>query len=166
MPSCGFLHFDAGGLFLFSALAVVREHAGGRVVDIAARPGLVGHPETDNHLGFIGIVLFEYLAVEQGFLCKRFRVGVLFALLFKLVLGVEPLGVFLEVVHHRVTHRVGERSLFAEKNVVGQVVALKGVAEQIFALAVGVQLFLGVDGHNIFHKVEVAERHARFERVY
>ena len=89
--------------------------------------------------------------------------GVLFALLFKLVLGVESLGVFLEVVHHRVTHRVGERSLFAEKNVVGQVVALKGVAEQIFALAVGVQLFLGVDGHNIFHKVEVAERHARFE---
>ena len=92
--------------------------------------------------------------------------GVFFALLFELLFGVEPLGVFLEVVHHRVTDRVGERCLFTEEYIVGQIVALERVAEQIFALAVGVHFFSGIDGHDIFHKVEIAERHARLKRVY
>ena len=61
--------------------------------------------------------------------------------------------------------RIGERSLFAVENVVRQIVALKRVAEQILALAVFVELPLGVDGHDVFDKVEVAERDSGLERV-
>ena len=54
--------------------------------------------------------------------------------------------------------RIGERRLFAVENVVRQIVALKRVAEQILALAVFVELPLGIDGHDVLDKIEVSER--------
>ena len=44
-------------------------------------------------------------------------------------------------------------------------VALKGVAQQILALAVDVALLGRVDGHDILHEVQIAERHAGLETV-
>ena len=36
-----------------------------------------------------------------------------------------------------------------------------GAAEEIFALAVAIELSFGVDAHHIFHEIEVAEGYAR-----
>src|SRR5699024_12721867 len=44
-------------------------------------------------------------------------------------------------------------------------VALKGLAQQVLALAVGVELARRVDGHDIAHKVQVAEGYAGFQAV-
>ena len=60
---------------LFTARAVVGQDAGRGVVDVAAFPCLVRHPEVDDHLRLTRIVFFKNFAVEQRFLGERLRVG-------------------------------------------------------------------------------------------
>ena len=151
--------------FSGSACAVVGQHARRGVVDVAAGPGFVRHPEIDNHLRLTGIVALENLAVQQRLLRERLRMRVFFPERFKLLVGVLLLRKFLQIVHHRVTDRVGERRLFAVQNVVRQIVAFKRMTKQVLALAVFVQLQLRVHAHDVLDEIEVAERHARFERV-
>ena len=91
--------------------------------------------------------------------------GILPALLLEFLVGILLFRKFLEIIHHRMADRVGKRSLFAVENVVRQIIALECVAEQILALAVFVEFPLGVDGHDVFDKVEVAERDPGLERV-
>ena len=47
----------------------------------------------------------------------------------------------------------------------GQIIPFKCVTQQIFSLAVAVDLPLGVEIHDIFHEVQVAERHSGFQTV-
>ena len=63
------------------------------------------------------------------------------------------------------THGVREGGLFPIKNVMGQVIAFERMAEQVFALAVDVHLLGRVDGHDVFHEVQVTEGHASFQGV-
>lgn len=60
-----------------AGLAVVRKNAGGRVVDVAALPVLVRHPEVLDHLCLSRIAGFEDLTVEQALFRERSAVGVL-----------------------------------------------------------------------------------------
>ena len=82
-----------------------------------------------------------------------FRVGVLF------------LGVGFQIVNHRVAHGIGEGGLLPHENVIRKVVPLKGVPQQVFALAVVVALHFGVQSHDVFHKIQIAEGHPGFQRV-
>ena len=50
---------------LLTALAVVGQYPGGRVIHVAAGPGPVGHPEVLDHPGLTGIMLLEDLPIEQ-----------------------------------------------------------------------------------------------------
>ena len=54
---------------------VVCQHAGGRVVDVAARPCLVGHPEIHDGTALVVVILLEDLPVEQALLGKGHAVG-------------------------------------------------------------------------------------------
>ena len=63
------------------------------------------------------------------------------------------------------TDRIAEGSLFTPEDALGQPIALERLAQQVLAFAVGVQLLFGVDGHDIFHKIQIAERHAGFQAV-
>ena len=58
------------GRGLFSAVAVVGQHPGGRIVHVAALPGPVGHPEVPKHPVPAGMVLPEDLPVQQAHLGK------------------------------------------------------------------------------------------------
>ena len=60
---------------LHTRSAVVRQHTGGGVVDVAAGPCLVGHPEIDDGSALIVIIFLENFAVEQALLRKRHTVG-------------------------------------------------------------------------------------------
>ena len=80
--------------------------------------------------------------------------------------GVPPPGVLLQVVHQGVAHRVGEGRLFPPQDTLGEPVSFKGFAQEIFAHAVFVQLFLRIDGHDILHKVQVAEGHPGLQGVH
>ena len=64
------------------------------------------------------------------------------------------------------THRVAEGRFFPIEDALRQPIPFKGVAQEVFALAVYVHLFCGVDRHHIFHKGKVAKGDARFQRVY
>ena len=83
----------------------------------------------------------------------------------ELLVGVQALGVLLDVVHHAVAYGVREGGLFAPQDLRRQPVALKGLAQQVLALAVAVQLLFGVDGHDVAHKIQVAKGHAGFDAV-
>ena len=50
---------------LFSAVAVVAQHPGGGVFDVAAGPGAVGHPEARHHPGLTGVIPLKQFPVEQ-----------------------------------------------------------------------------------------------------
>ena len=64
------------------------------------------------------------------------------------------------------THGVGEGGLLAPEDVVRQqVVLFKGVAQEVFAHVVGVDLHGRVDAHDVLHKIQVAEGHPGFQRV-
>ena len=112
-----------------------------------------------------GVILLEQLAVEQRFLGERLRKVVLPAQSLEFLVRVLLLGVGLEIVDHGVADRVAEGRLLAHENVVRQPVALKGVAQQVLALAIDVALFGRVDGHDILHEVQIAERHAGLKAV-
>ena len=63
-------------------------------------------------------------------------------------------------------HRVGERRFLAEENIAGEIVPLlKGVTQEILALAVDVHLHGRVDRHDVSDKAEIAERNARLHRI-
>ena len=83
----------------------------------------------------------------------------------ELLFGVQALGVLLDVVHHAVAYGVREGGLFAPQDLRRQPVALKGLAQQVLALAVAVQLLFRVDGHDVAHKVQVAKGHPRLDAV-
>ncbi len=83
----------------------------------------------------------------------------------ELLVGVQALGVLLDVVHHAVAYGVREGGLFAPQDLRRQPVALKGLAQQVLALAVAVQLLFRVDGHDVAHKIQVAKGHAGFDAV-
>ena len=61
---------------------------------------------------------------------------------------------------------IAEGGLLAPEDALGQPVALKRLAQQILALAVGVQLFGRVDAHDVTHKIQITERHAGLEAVH
>ena len=61
---------------------------------------------------------------------------------------------------------IAEGGLLAPEDALGQPVALKRLAQQILALAVGVQLFGRVDTHDVTHKIQITERHAGLEAVH
>ena len=63
-------------------------------------------------------------------------------------------------------HRVGEGRLFPPQDTLGEPVSFKSFAQEIFAHAVFVQLFLRIDGHDILHKVQVAEGHPGLQGVH
>ena len=112
------------------------------------------------------VVFLENFAVEQALLGKRHTVGgVVCPAELEFLVGVEALGVLLDVVHHAVAHSVGEGGLFAPQDLRRQPVALERLAQQVFALAVAVQLLFGVDGHDVPHKVQITERHAGLDAV-
>ena len=62
------MEYAAGALH--AAAAVVGENAGGGVVDVAAGPLLVGHPEVLDHFGLAGIVFLKDLPVEKALFGK------------------------------------------------------------------------------------------------
>ena len=47
-----------------------------------------------------------------------------------------------------------------------QIVSLKGMAQQILALVILVQLHFGVNCHNILNEVKVTERNSCFKGIY
>ena len=150
----------------FPAVAVVGEHAGGRIVHVAPFPRLVGHPEIRDHLRLPGVVLFKDLPIQQRFLCERLGViGILFRP-FPPVVAVTFFGVRFQIVHHRMPHRVGKRRLFPIQKIVREIVPLlEGAAQEILALPVDVDLLGRIDRHHIAHEIEIAEGHARLHGV-
>ena len=83
----------------------------------------------------------------------------------ELLLGVPAFGVLLQVVYHGVAYGIGECRLFPHENILGQVVPLEGMAQQILALAVVGALHLRVQSHHILHKVQISEGHPGFQGV-
>ena len=146
-------------MVLFAAVAVVGQHPGGGIVHIAACPLLVGHPEIHDHLTLTGIVFLEYLPIEQRLLGEGGGVGILFPLFFKFGIGVVIGSIFLQVIHHGMSNRIGKGSLFPPENIVGEIVSLKGMAQQIFAFAVDIALLLRIHAHHIPHKLQIAKGH-------
>lgn len=142
-----------------SAGAVVAQGPGGRVVHVASLPGLVGHPEIPDHCRLSRVVLLEDLPVQQALLGEgRAVVIVLVPQGLECPVRVFVLGVGFQVVHHGVAHGVGEGGFLPPEDALGQeAVLLKGVAEQVFPHAVGVPLHLRVQGHDVFHEIQVAE---------
>ena len=90
------------------------------------------------------VVFLEDLAVEQALFGKRHTVGrVVCPAELEFLVGVKALGVLFDVVHHAVAYSVGESGLFAPQDLRRQPVALERLAQQVFALAVAVQLLFG-----------------------
>ena len=91
--------------------------------------------------------------------------GIGHTLCLKLAIGIAVLSILLQIIHHGVADRIGKRSLFAVKDALRQIVSLEGMAEQVFAFAVLVQLHLRVNAHHILHKIQITERHSCFQGV-
>ena len=91
--------------------------------------------------------------------------GIVLAALFKLRIGIAILGKSLQVIHHGVAHRVGERCLFTVQDIMGQIIALESVSQQVLALAVDVDLLGRVDGQYIADKVQIAKGYTGLQRV-
>ena len=53
------------GFILFSAVAVVGKHTGGGVVDVAAFPAFVRHPEVNHHPCLTGVIFFKYFPIQK-----------------------------------------------------------------------------------------------------
>ena len=83
----------------------------------------------------------------------------------ELLVGVKAFGILLDVVHHAVAYSIREGGLFAPQDLRRQPVALKGLAQQILALAVAVQLLFRVDGHDVTHKIQITKGHAGLDAV-
>ena len=81
------------------------------------------------------------------------------------LVGVDLVGIFLQVVHHGVAHGVAEGGLFPHENFLGEVVPLEGPAEQVFALAVVVALDLRVNGHDVLDEIQIPEGDPGFQGV-
>ena len=114
----------------------------------------------------VGVILLEQLAVEQAFLRERRRKGILLPLFLVLLVGVQAFGVFLEIVHHRVTDGVGEGGLLPPEDILGQdAVGGERLAQQVLAHVVAVDLELGINAHDVLDEIEVAERHACLDGV-
>ena len=154
------------GLALHTGSAVVCQHAGRGVVDVAVGPCLVGHPEAHDGAALVVVVFLEDLAVEQALLGKGHTMcRVVCPAHLELLVGVKALGILLDIIHHAVAHGIGEGGLFAPEDLRGQPVALKGLAQQVLALAVAVQLLFGVNGHDVAHKIQIAKGHAGLDAV-
>ena len=154
-----------GAMGLDAAGAIVGEYASRGVVDVAVLPFFVRHPEVFDDLGTAREVLLEDLAIEEALLGNGLNVSVLNSFLFKLLVGIEGLGEGFEVLDGAVTHGVGEGSLFAIENAVGEIVALETLAEEAFAHARFVEFHLGVDAHDVADEVKVAKGYAGLEAV-
>ena len=64
------------------------------------------------------------------------------------------------------SHRVGKGGLFPPEDLPGQIPQpLKGVAQQVLALAVAVDLHRRVQAHHIPHEVQIPEGNSRLQRV-
>ena len=50
---------------LFSTVTIVCKYPCGRIVHIAACPGLVGHPEVNDHLALAGVIFFKNLTIQK-----------------------------------------------------------------------------------------------------
>ena len=63
-------------------------------------------------------------------------------------------------------HGIGEGGLLTPEDVVRQqMVLFKGMAQQVFAHVVGVELELGVHAHDVADKVQIAEGDPGLQRV-
>ena len=63
-------------------------------------------------------------------------------------------------------NRVGESGLFPPEDFIGEIAqTLKGMAEQVFALSVYVAFHGGIDGHNVVHKIQIAEGDSGLQRI-
>ena len=63
------------------------------------------------------------------------------------------------------TYRIGKCRFLTVENVVRKIISLKCVTKKIFALAVLVELLFGIDRHNVFYKIKIAERNTGFKAV-
>ena len=97
---------EGGEAGLNAAAAVVGEDPGRGIVDVAAFPGFVGHPEICDHLPLAGVVLFKKIPVQEGLFRKGLGMVVFFAAFGKLFVRVLGFGVLFQVIHHGVAHRV------------------------------------------------------------
>ena len=112
------------------------------------------------------VVLLKNFAVEQAFLGERHAVGrIVCPAQLELLVGVKALGILLDIIHHAVAHSIREGGLLAPQDLRRQPVALKGLAQQVLALAVAVQLLFRVDGHDVAHKIQIPKGHAGLDAV-
>ena len=91
---------------------------------------------------------------------------IFFTAFLKFIIGIHTLGVFLEIVHHRMTYSVRECGLFPEKYVVGEQIALEGMAEKVFSFVIFVHFKLGINAHDVLGKVKISERNPCLKGVY
>ena len=153
-------------LCLHPAGAVVGQDAGGGVLDVAALPGLVRHPEILDHFRLAGVIFLKNIAVEEAFLRKRLCEAVFFAALGEGLIGIEALGVFLQIVDHRMADGVGEGRLLPPEDIVGEDMIIgKGLAQEVLAHVVGVHFELRADGHDVLDEIQIAEGNSGLEGV-
>ena len=63
------------------------------------------------------------------------------------------------------THCVGKGCFFSPEDTFGKVIPFKGMAQQIFALAIFIQLQFRIDRHNVSHEIQIAEGHSGFQCI-
>ena len=86
--------------------------------------------------------------------------GKLLAAGLKLRIGITLLGKGLQVIHHGVTHGIGEGGFFPIKDIVRKIIPFKSMAQQVFSLAIDVHFLGGVNGEDIADKIQIAEGYA------
>ena len=91
--------------------------------------------------------------------------GKLLAASLKLRIGITLLGKGLQVIHHGVTHGIGESRFFPIKDIVRKIIPFKSMAQQVFSLAIDVHFLGGVNGEDIADKIQIAEGYAGLQRV-
>ena len=64
------------------------------------------------------------------------------------------------------SHRIGESGFFPPEDIIRQIAkTFKSMAQQVLALTILIQLHFRIDGHNVFHEVQVAKGNSGFQRV-
>lgn len=90
----------------------------------------------------------------------------IFAASSKRFIGIEAFGICLQIVDHGVAHGVGEGRLLPPEDIVRQdMIVRERLTQEVFAHVIRVQLQLRTDGHDVFYKIQIAERDSGFERV-
>ena len=62
-------------------------------------------------------------------------------------------------------HGIGESGFLPLQDRLGQVIPLKGMAQQVFTFAVHVHLLRRVDAHDVFHEFQIPKGHPGLQTV-